>query len=138
MLAIFKEVSLGFEDVQASLSAFTDSGFSEEDLVSNLLGFYVAVLGNVDWRNHCKPVSAEASRVVWDTLGPVGSRKNRQFVPKLHACEECKTKHHITQPHFPPIFSSIRPAQQGADFFEATGSTPGLPVPVHMLSTLFV
>lgn len=52
-LAIFKEVSLGFKDVQASLSAFTDSGFSEEDLVSNLLGFYVAVLGNVDWRNHC-------------------------------------------------------------------------------------
>lgn len=137
-LAIFKEVSMGFEDVQASLSAFTDSGFSEEDLVSNLLGFYVAVLGNVDWRNHCKPVSAEASRVVWDTLGPVGSRKNRQFVPKLHACDECKTKHHITQPQFPPIFSSIRPAQQGADFFEATEATPGLPVPVHMLSTLFV
>lgn len=126
-LAIFKEVSMGFEDVQASLSAFTDSGFSEEDLVSNLLGFYVAVLGNVDWRGHCKPVSAEASRVVWDTLGPVGSRKNHQFVPKLHACEECKAKHHITRPHFPPIFSSIRPAQQGADFFEATDATPGLP-----------
>lgn len=31
-LAIFKEVSLGFEDVQASLSAFTDSGFSEEEI----------------------------------------------------------------------------------------------------------
>lgn len=83
-------------------------------------------------------MSAEASSVVWDTLGPVDSRKNRQFVPKLHACEECKTQHHITQPVFPPIFSSIRPAQQGADFFEATDATPGLPVPAHMLSTLFV
>lgn len=29
-LAIFKEVSMGFEDVQASLSAFTDSGLAKK------------------------------------------------------------------------------------------------------------
>ncbi|AKJ31966.1 hypothetical protein [Caldimonas brevitalea] len=133
-LAIFMEVSMGFENVQASLSMLTDSGFSEEDLVSNLIGFYVAVLGNVDWRGQCKPVSMQASLKVWDAVGPVGTRKNQHFLPQFHACEECQTVHHLRQPYFPALFASIRPAQKGVDFFEATS---GLPVASHLLSTLF-
>jgi len=111
-LAIFKEVSLGFEDVQASLSAFTDSGFSEEDLVSNLLGFYVAVLGNVDWRNHCKPVSAEASRVVWDTLGPVGSRKTANLYPSCMPAKNAKPSTTLHSLIFRPSFPrSVQPSK---------------------------
>jgi len=46
-LAIFQEVSLGFEGMQDSWLARkltgTDSGFSEEDLVSDLIAFYRTV-----------------------------------------------------------------------------------------------
>ena len=44
-LRIFMEVSLGFEAMQGSwpYSWVTDSGFSAEDLTSNLIGFYRAV-----------------------------------------------------------------------------------------------
>lgn len=133
-LAIFMEVSMGFESLQASMSLLTDSGFSQEDLVSNLIGFYMVVHGALDWKNLCKPVSTEASLAVWDANGPVGSHKNKVFQPQFHACEECKSKHHVQLPRFPSTFQSIQPASKGLHFIEASD---GLPVPKHMLSTLF-
>jgi len=44
-LVIFMEVSVLFEGLQDSFpwNVVTDSGFSQEDLVSNLLGFYIAI-----------------------------------------------------------------------------------------------
>ena len=134
-LSIFMEVSLGFENIQASLSAVTDSGFSEEDLVSNLIGFYAVVQESLDWRTLCKPVSKEASLKIWDTDGSVGSRKNKAFAPKFHECDECQSKHHVIRPQFPALFNSIQPAAKGGDFDEPSASD--LPVPLHLLSTLF-
>jgi len=65
-LAIFMEVSLKFEELQNSWLARkltgTDSGYSEEDLVSNLIGFYKALYPKLDLDALCKPVSVEASR----------------------------------------------------------------------------
>ena len=130
------EVSLGFENVQVSLSALTDSGFSEEDLVSNLIGFYAVVHESLDWRTLCRPVSKEASLKIWDAKGSVGSRKNKTFAPKFHECDECQAKHHIIRPQFPALFNSIQPASKGIDFDEATAAA--VPVPLHLLSTLFV
>lgn len=67
-LSIFMEVSLGFESIQEKYSLFTNSGYSEEDLVSNLIGFYVEVLG-IHWAAPCKPVSIKASQSIWDKDG---------------------------------------------------------------------
>lgn len=133
-LSIFMEVSMGFESLQASMSLITDSGFSQEDLVSNMIGFYSAVHGAIDWKTLCKPVSTEASLAVWDTNGPVGNQKNKVFQPQFHACEECKSKHHVHVPRFPSVFQSIQPASKGLYFTEPVD---GLPVPKHMLWTLF-
>jgi len=78
--------------------------------------------------------TTEASLAVWDANGPVGSHKNKVFQPQFHACEECKSKHHVQLPRFPSAFQSIQPASKGLHFIEASD---GLPVPKHMLSTLF-
>jgi hypothetical protein len=133
-LSIFMEVSLGFENLQSSMSAVTDSGFSEEDLPSNLIGFYSIVFGSIDWRGLCRPVSKESSFNVWDINGPVGKNKNRAFAPIFHDCKECVTKHHINRPSFPQIFNSIIPQGKGIYFDEYTEDKV---VPRHMISTLF-
>lgn len=90
-LAIFQEVSLGFESKQANwfYSNLTDSGFSVEDLISNVLGFYKTVRPMLNVEGICEVVSPDASLKVWDTYGPVGKYKNKKFQPLLFPCEEC-------------------------------------------------
>lgn len=131
-LSIFMEVSYGFENLQRTMSLFTDSGFSEEDLVSNLVGFYIQTSG-FDWRSSCKPVSKSASRAIWDANGPVGARKNKTFKPNFYECDECKEKHHVETPTFPAILSSIQPAKKGIEY----GDLGNTPVPPHLHSALF-
>jgi hypothetical protein len=93
-LAIFKEVSIAFETMQSSWFyrnvAKTDSGFSAEDLVSNLIGFYKAVNPALDVAKICGVVSTTASLDVWDTYGSVGSHKNKTFQPLFFPCTECQ------------------------------------------------
>jgi len=116
-LAIFMEVSIGFESLQDSWAARTfaqsDSGFSEEDLVSNLVGFYKALFPIIDIDALCKPVSIAASRAVWNASGPVGRNKNRRFEPVFHPCSEC-----TTPPVFPDQFKVIVPAVKGVHFID--------------------
>ena len=106
-LTIFQEVSVAFEKNQAGFpwSFISDSGFSQEDLVSNLLGFYLAVNGYDEMyiMQLCKSVSKEASFEVWDKDGAVGKNKNH----------ECKGT-----PVFPSVFQTIQPAIKGVDFIE--------------------
>jgi len=66
--------------------------FSQEDLVSNLVGFYRALYHKVDIVALCKPISQEASENVWRSTGAVSSRKNPTFEPILHNCKECPAK----------------------------------------------
>jgi hypothetical protein len=120
-LAIFMEVSLRFENLQSLFSAVTDSGFSQEDLISNLIGFYIGV--NEVQRLHilkkCHPVSAESAFAIWDRDGPVGKNKNANWKPRLAddalavtdtACEiECKNQPKI----FPSALQRIQPAIKG-------------------------
>lgn len=86
-LAIFMEVSLKFEDHQSkSLTDwFTGSGFSGEDLVSNLIGFYIAVgeitLADVD--TLCGTLSTAASLQIWDNDEQAGEHKNKTFDPRF-------------------------------------------------------
>jgi hypothetical protein len=116
-LAIFMEVSVGFETTQGSFpwswvsSNSKDSSFSEEDLVSDLIGFYVAVRPGTDPLALCNPVSKAASLAVWDTYGSVGSNKNHTFSPVFHPCDECKGAG-----RFPAAFQQIVPATKGTLF----------------------
>jgi hypothetical protein len=120
-LAIFIEVSVGFETMQGSFpwgwisSRSKDSSFSEEDLVSDLIGFYVAVRPGIKPVDLCKAVSVEASLVVWDTYGSVGSHKNHTFVPVFHPCDECRGA-----ARFPHVFQEIQPAAKGRLFRDWT------------------
>lgn len=128
-LSIFQEISLGFETQQLS-SGITGfivenlgpaSGFSEEDLVSNIAGFYKA-LRSTDWEKLCKPVSAEASFKIWDRDGPVGWNKNRTFLPNFHECDECSET-----PQFPFEYQTIKPIEKGIlhfDFDEVFATRP--------------
>ncbi|RJF97322.1 hypothetical protein [Noviherbaspirillum saxi] len=121
-LSVFMEVTHGFESLQQKYSLITDSGYSEEDLVSNLVGFYSVVMG-LNWAATCKPVSKEASFAIWDMHGSVGSRKNRSFKPNFYPCKECKDTHGIETPSFPAIFNVIQPARKEIDFGDVGKNT---------------
>lgn len=124
-LAIFMEVSLEFETHQEHFPNFiTDSGFSQEDLVSNLIGFHIAV-GTVTKAQVlalAKPVSKATALTIWDRYGAVGSNKNRGFKPMFSpdttmitdkACiNECAG----IVPRAPEFLSSITPAKKGQLF----------------------
>ena len=91
-LAIFMEVSMRFETMQSNwfYKHVTDSGFSAEDLVSNLIGFYKAIDPLLDVEEICGVVSTQSSLDVWDTYGPIGQYKNRTFQPLFFPCAECE------------------------------------------------
>ena len=121
---IFSEVSIAFEKFQESASIreiLTQSGFSQEDLVSNLIGFYIGI-GKLDRSSilkKCHPVSAETAFAIWDRDGAVGKNKNREWKPQLakdvvavtdKACEvECLN----ASKKFPDELKTIRPALAG-------------------------
>ncbi len=113
--AIFTEVSKAFEDLQSDWlwGRVTSSGYSEEDLVSNLIGFYKVVRPEVGkkWRDLCRLVSTNAALKVWDTFGAVGGNKNKSFTPNLRACDEC-----TATPSFPKEFQTITAAEFSEDF----------------------
>src|SRR5690606_7966919 len=83
-LAMMMATARRFEgDVQGwPFSWFRDSGFSAEDLVSDLLGFYRAVRP-MDYFSHLKIVSKEKALRRWDHYGAVGKNKNTTFQPML-------------------------------------------------------
>jgi len=77
-LAIFMEVTYGFQTVQTEFPYgwTTDSGFSAENLVSNIIGFYRAVRPGRDYISMCQPVSKEAALQVWDAQRGAGGEEN--------------------------------------------------------------
>jgi hypothetical protein len=117
-LAIFIDISLGFERMQSNAfwSRFTDSGFSAEDLTSNLIGFHRAVEGISLERamSVCGRVSREAAYKVYEAHLPqgIGAVKVYEFFkPYLFPCEEC-----TSDAAFPDEFRSVRPAAQDGDY----------------------
>ncbi|WP_133511910.1 hypothetical protein [Candidatus Thiosymbion oneisti] len=128
-LAIFMEVSVMFEGFQGSFPwrVATNSGFSQEDLVSNLLSFYIAVDGyDLDQvETICKKVSTEVALAIWDREGSVEENKNPTFEPAFakEPGAECTDSEQI----FPKAFTKIRPAIKGGNFidFPSLLSVPG-------------
>lgn len=114
-LTIFLEVSMAFEGLQSSwpYSLTTDSGFSQEDLVSNLLGFYMAVRPSVNYLKLCKPINdrtnTNPSLRVWKNHGPVSATKNKQLSPVLYYdVPECRACERF------PLEIQIPPAHKGS------------------------
>ena len=81
MLAMLMNIAPRFEKQQYDLfSWYTDSGFSGEDLVSDLVGFYRTLIpGQYSYR--VRPVSRDAAMRRWDFYGAIGSHKNKGFRP---------------------------------------------------------
>jgi hypothetical protein len=128
-LAIFMEVTFAFESFQGWFpeSWVHHSSFSVEDLVSNLIGFYIAV-GETTWDKMiaaCHPISTSAALAIWDRGQdgtPWDSIKNKGFEPvfanntveKIPLRDECDG-----QPRaFPALFKTIKPAKKGTLFVD--------------------
>jgi len=83
-LAMMMTMARKFEAFQGVFpnNVVTDSGFSGEDLVSDLLGFYrvVSVQNPFDM---LRPVSKEEALKRWDYYGKIGNWKNETFQPLL-------------------------------------------------------
>lgn len=62
---------------------YTDSGFSAEDLVSDLIGFYRVFGTGPDPLLLAKPLSYTKALQIWDTYGAPGNFKNTEFTPFL-------------------------------------------------------
>jgi len=105
MLAMMMNTAFRFEGLQSlrSFSWYTDSGFSGEDLVSDLFGFYRAIIpGRYGYQ--LRPVSYNAAIRRWDYYGAIGSHKNHAFRPILFRYPDDPCVRHqpycATLPHF--------------------------------------
>ena len=125
-LSIFMDISHAFESFQSWIpDRITDSGYSQEDLVSNLIGFHIAV-GTVSKREALRlahPVDRETAKAVWIAHGSVGSNPNETFDPvlrdtyRIDDADRMCTDACVGQPRqFPSQFRSVRPAPEGADW----------------------
>ncbi|MDO6467547.1 hypothetical protein Q4498_05410 [Neptunomonas phycophila] len=84
-LSIVLDVSNDFEALQANwlFSKLTNSGFSAEDLISNLISVYRSINPNVNYIDHCKPVDKTTALQIWDNYGEIGNIKNSTLSPYL-------------------------------------------------------
>lgn len=112
-LSIFLDVSHAFESLQAGFpfNLVTDSGFSGEDLVSDLIGFYRAVNPGGNYIRLCQPVRKEIALKIWDTYGPVGNNKNHSTSPYLYPIPPNTGR--ITRGRLPPFLNTIKPVKEG-------------------------
>lgn len=123
-LAIFQEVSMDYEGMQEDFSWLTSSGFSQEDLVSNLIGYNAAAKGRTAEsmiREHCGKILSKAeAEKIWDETGDVSKNKNRKWEPVLHKCTACSEACPEDRA-FPAEFSTIKPAKPGEGFSRLGG-----------------
>ncbi len=119
-LSIFLDVSHAFESMQSEwpFSWATNSGYSAEDLISNLIGFYRAINPNVPYLKICQPVSKEIALQIWDRYGAVGTNKNRTLTPFLYPIPPAQGGPMCGI--LPPALNTIKPATLGILFKEAS------------------
>lgn len=118
-LSIFLGVSRDFEALQGNwfFRQFTNSGFSAEDLVSNLVGFYRAVHPGTPFVQLCDPMSEDVALGLWDKYGEVGKNKNHSLAPYLYPTPGSGMAGPMSVP-LPPFLNTIVPAEQGTWFEE--------------------
>lgn len=109
-LAMMMSTAVRFEALQASVpfSWRTDSGFSAEDLVSDLFGFY-KVIRPTNYYPFLKLISKAEALARWDHYGPPGNYKNKLFKPLLFPDPQ---KNPRAVPHYgqlPNFMMSVEP-----------------------------
>ncbi|PBI79086.1 hypothetical protein A9993_04815 [Rahnella victoriana] len=84
-LTIMMKTAWRFEALQDSslINWRTDSGFSGEDLVSDLVGFYRVFGNGIDPIILAQPTDISYGLSIWDHYGPIGNFKNKGFKPLL-------------------------------------------------------
>ncbi|MDF7660351.1 hypothetical protein PUG81_15370 [Erwiniaceae bacterium L1_54_6] len=109
-LAMMMTLARRFEAFQGTfpINLVTDSGFSGEDLCSDLLGFY-RVTSVQNPFPLLRPVSKEEALKRWDYYGKIGSWKNETFQPLLFPDPERfpRARPHLGQ--LPGFMQTIRP-----------------------------
>lgn len=117
-LAIFMDVSHSFETLQGGwpFRKFTRSGYSAEDLVSNLIGFYRAVEPHGQYIQLCQPVSKATALAIWDKYGDVGEMKNYSTDPYVYPIPPAPGGPMSVQ--LPFSLTTIKPAKKGTYFYE--------------------
>lgn len=111
-LGMLRLATLEFERIQERMGL--SSGFSAEDLPSNILGLLSLFRGLSDQqlRAMLGEVDVKASTDVWDRhlgRGGLGATKNRDFAPRLFPCDACKGK----DTSLPALFSQAPHARSG-------------------------
>lgn len=109
-LAMMMSLARKFEGLQSSfpISLTTDSGFSGEDLVSDLLGFY-RVVSIQNPFGILRPVSKEEALKRWDYYGGIGSWKNETFQPLLFPDPEKFPNASPRKGELPNFMKSVKP-----------------------------
>lgn len=107
-LTIMMYTTHKFESLQGEFpfSWVTDSGYSGEDCISNLLGFY-KVTSDVDPMKYLTIVSKEEAYRRWDYYGSIGKYKNKMFRPLIFPGPEAYPNN--SRPYFVslPLFLDI-------------------------------
>lgn len=116
-LTIFQNTSHSYEGLQSFFGS--SSGYSEEDLVSNLIGFYAAAdnkTAEETIKEKCgKILSIEAAQQVWQQTGGISQNRNRRWEPTLHKCTRCQQECPEDRA-FPAEFSRIKRTIPGKGF----------------------
>lgn len=117
-LSIFFNVSHAFESMQSRwpFRLATNSGYSAEDLLSNLIGFCRAINPNIPYVLICQPVSKDVALHIWDSYGAVGSNKNHSPTPYIYPIPPAQGSPMCGI--LPPEFNTIKPATPGVLFKE--------------------
>lgn len=117
-LSIFMDVSHSFETLQSSwlFKKFTSSGYSAEDLVSNLISFYRAVEPSGQHIQLCEPVNKKIALEIWDKYGAVGDMKNYSTTPYIYPIPPAIGGPMSAQ--LPYALMSIKPAKNGIHYRE--------------------
>lgn len=99
-----------FEGLQSSfpVSLTTDSGFSGEDLVSDLLGFH-RVVSIQNPFGMIRPVSKAEALKRWDYYGKIGSWKNETFSPLLFPDPDKYPNARPRKGELPNFMKTVRP-----------------------------
>ncbi|EQA1583324.1 hypothetical protein V5K30_RS21385 [Enterobacter hormaechei] len=109
-LAMMMSLARKFEGLQSSfpLSLTTGSGFSGEDLVSDLLGFHrvVSIQNPFDL---LRPVSKADALKRWDYYGKIGSWKNETFIPILFPDPDKYPNARPRKGELPNFMKTVRP-----------------------------
>jgi hypothetical protein len=109
-LAMMMTMARKFEAFQGAFpnNLVTDSGFSGEDLVSDLLGFYRVVSVQNPF-GMLYPVSKDEALKRWDFYGKIGSWKNETFQPLLFPDPERFPNARPRRGVLPPFMNTVTP-----------------------------